>query len=400
MKRVAVTGLGAVSALGIGTNALWNGVRRGECGIRPIEGIPLDRLNVRMAGQAAGFDPGAHFTPRQLALLDRTAQLALVAGHEAVASAGLALDDPRRGGVILGASIGHETTDSAYKSFYVDRSNRLPPFTIPRIMPSGPASHLSMAFSLRGPSFATASACASAAHAIGLAFQAIRVGQLDVVITGGCDAPLCVGVLKGWEALRVLSPDVCRPFSRDRNGLVVGEGAGILVLESFERARARGAEILGEIVGCGMSADAADITAPDPESAAWAMSQALADAGVPPDAVGYVNAHGTGTRLNDRAEIAALRLVFGAHTDRLAVSSTKSMLGHTLCAGGALELIVTLLALRHGVLPPTINFREPDPDCAIDCVANVARPAAVEYALSNSFAFGGLNAVLAVRRAG
>ena len=341
-----------------------------------------------------------HFTANQLTCLDRTAQLALVAAREAVAASGFELADTRRGGVILGASIGHETYDASYLTFYGANSNRLHPLTIPRIMPSGPASHISMAFGLRGPSYATASACASAGHAIGLAFQAIRTGQLDVAITGGTDAALCPGVIKGWEALRVLSTDVCRPFSKDRSGISLGEGAGILVLEPWDRAVSRGATIVGEVVGCGMSADAGEITAPSAEGAAWAMQQALDDAGIALEQVGYINAHGTGTRLNDRTEVAAIRQVFGAHADRLAISSTKSMLGHTLCAGASLELIVTLLALRDGILPPTIGYREFDPECDIDCVPNEARAVSVEAALSNAFAFGGLNAVIAVRRAG
>lgn len=398
MKRVAVTGIGAVSALGLGVDALWKGVNDGVCGIQPLEGIPLDRLNTRLAGQAKAFDRDAHFEPKQHSFLDRTAQLALVAGREAMAKAAPHIADHRRAGVIFGASIGHDTTDAAYKTFYGDNSNRLHPFTVPRIMPSNPASQLSMAFGFRGPTYSTASACASSAHAIGLAFQAVRTGQLDVALTGGSDAPLCVGVLKCWEALRVLSPDVCRPFSRDRTGLAVGEGAGVLVLETMDAAQARGATIYGEIVGFGMSADAADITAPDAEGSAYAMQAALDDAGIAPAAVGYINAHGTGTRLNDKTEVAAIRRTFGGHADKMAISSSKSMLGHTLCAGGGLEMIITLLALRDGVLPPTVNYREPDPECDIDCVPNTARAASFEFALSNSFAFGGLNAVLAARR--
>ncbi len=300
---------------------------------------------------------------------------------------------------MLGAAIGQETFDSAYLTFYGEGSNRVPPLTVPRIMPSGGASHVSMEFGLRGPSFATASACASAAHAIGQAFQMVRAGMLDLAITGGGDASIVVGFVKGWEALRVLSPDVCRPFSKDRAGLVLGEGAGMLVLEPWERARARGARIHAELVGCGMSADAADLTAPDAGGAAAAMLAALDDAGLAPGAVDYINAHGTGTRLNDRTEVAAIARVFGVHAGRLAVSSSKSMLGHCMSACGAVELVLTVLALRDGVLPPTIGFRERDPECDIDCVPNNARPEAVEVALSNSFAFGGLNAVLAVKRA-
>ncbi|HEX3348968.1 MAG TPA: beta-ketoacyl-[acyl-carrier-protein] synthase family protein [Acetobacteraceae bacterium] len=399
MRRVAVTGVGAVSALGVGAESLWENASAGVCGIRPLVNITLDRLNVRYGGQAQAFDAAAHFEPKQIVMMDRAALLGLVAAREAFDQSRPELEDAYAGGVIFGAAIGHDTYDEAYRKFYEDRQDRLHPLTIPRIMPNGATSHISMAFGLRGAAFATASACASSTHAIGLAFHYIRSGQLDLAVTGGTDAPLCVGVLKGWEALRVLSRDVCRPFSRDRAGLAVGEGAGVLVLEEWERARARGADILGEIVGFGMSADAADLTAPDMNGAARAMSQALRDADLAPEAVGYINAHGTGTRLNDQTEVAAIRKVFGAHADRMAVSSTKSMLGHAMCGGGALELIVTLLGLKRGVLTPTIGFHERDPNCDIDCVPNEARAARVEYAISNSFAFGGLNAVLAVRAA-
>ena len=396
MRRVAITGLGAVSALGHDIPALWDGAKQGACGIGPIANIPTERLGVHTAAEVKGFDPAAHFEPRRLATLDRATQLALVAAREAVRDAGLAMPQTR-GGVVLGAAIGQETFDAAYLTFYGRNSNRVPPLTVPRCMPSAPASHVSMEFGLRGPCFAVASACASASHAIGQAFHMVRAGMLEVAITGGSDASIVVGFLKGWEALRVLSPDLCRPFSRDRAGLVIGEGAGILVFEELEHARARGARIHAEMAGFGMSADAGDMTAPDAEGAAAAMRAALADGDLRAEQVDYVNAHGTGTRLNDRTEVAALADVFG--TRRLAISSSKSMLGHCLAACGALEMVLTVLALRDGVLPPTIGFREPDPDCDIDCVPNRARPAPLEVAVSSSFAFGGLNAVLAARRA-
>ncbi len=391
--------MGAIAALGHDLPSLWAGVMRGACGIRPIASIPTDRLTVRTAAEIEGFDPDLHFDPRRLPMLDRAAQLALVAARQAMG--GTSLDDvaPSRAGVVLGAAIGQQTLDTSYMALYGEGARRLHPMTVPRVMPSGAASHVSAEFGLRGPCFATASACASASHAIGLAFQMIRSGMLDLAVTGGSDASICVGFMRAWDALRVLSPDVCRPFSKDRAGLVIGEGAGILVLEAWERARARGAAIHAELIGFGMSADAGDLTAPDAEGAVRAVREALKDADLPPEAVDYVNAHGTGTRLNDRTEAAVLADVFGGHLARLPVSSTKSMLGHCLNAGGALELIVTVLALREGVLPPTIGFREADPDCAIDCVPNEARPAPIEVAMSNSFAFGGLNAVLLLRRA-
>jgi len=396
-RRVAITGLGAVCALGADVPAFWAGMQLGDCGIGPIAGIPTERLSATLAAEVAGFDPAAHFDARRLAMLDRTAQLALVAAREAMREAKPAITEPHRAGVVLGASIGLVTFDATYVAVYGERVNRVHPFTVPRAMPSAPTSQLSIEFGLRGPSFATASACASSNHAIGQAFHMVRSGMLDVALTGGSDAPVTFGFLKAWEALRVLSGDACRPFSRDRSGLVIGEGAGILVLEEWGRAHARGARVLAELVGFGMSADAGDITAPDADGAARAMRAALDDAGLPPDAVGYVNAHGTGTRLNDRTEAAALAQVFGARLPGLPVSSTKSMIGHCMVASGALEMVATVLALRHGVLPPTIGFRQPDPECAIDCIPNQARAVTVEVAMSNSFAFGGLNAVLVAK---
>jgi nodulation protein E len=402
-RRVAITGIGAVTALGHDAAPLWAGVTRGDCGIRRIANIPTDRLTVTHAAEVIGFDPATHFEARHLPMLDRTSQFALVAAREAMADArsegGLASTYPNRAGVVLAAAIGQETFDTSYLALYGNNAKRLHPMTVPRIMPNAPASHVSMEFGMRGPCFATASACASASHAIGLAFHMIRAGMMDVAVTGGSDASIVVGFMKAWDAMRVLSPDACRPFSKDRTGLVIGEGAAILVLEEWEHALARGADIYAEVVGFGMSADAGDLIAPDASGAAQAMRAALADAAMAPDDVDYVNAHGTGTRLNDKTEVAALAEVFGAHLAAIPVSSTKSMIGHCLNAGGAIELAVCALALRHGILPPTIGFREADPECAVDCVPNAARPAPIRVAMSNSFAFGGLNAVLLLRRA-
>lgn len=397
MRRVAITGIGAICAIGLDSRQVWEGARAGACGIRPIANIPTTRLSARLAAEVMDFDPTAHFDRRRLPMLDRAAQLALVAAREAMAMAKLPAFPPHRAGAVLGAAIGQETVDDAYRALYGEGASRLPPLTVPRIMPSAPASAVSMEFGLRGPTFSIASACASSAHAIGHAFHMVRSGMLDIAVTGGGDASVVVGVLKGWEGLRVLSADGCRPFSRDRTGLVIGEGAGILVLESLDAARARGAEVLAELVGFGMSADAGDLTAPDEAGAAAAMRAALEDAGLDAAGIGYVNAHGTGTRLNDRTEAAALRHVFGAHPPP--VSSSKSMMGHCMSACGALEAVLTACALRDGVLPPTIGFREADPECDLDCVPNAARAARPGAALSNSFAFGGLNAVLALREA-
>jgi nodulation protein E len=375
---------------------LWASWQGGECGIGEIANIPTSRLGQRLAAEIRGFDAAAHFVPRRKLLLDRVAQLALVAAREAMADINCADLPAGRAGVVFGAGFGQETIDDSFRELYGEAVSRLHPMTVPRIMPNAPASHIAMEFGLHGPCFAVASACASATHAIGLAFQMIRSGQLDLVVTGGADAPISVGYLKAWESLRVMSADACRPFSADRSGLVIGEGAGVLVLESLERAQARGASIHGEVLGFGMGADAGDLIAPDAAGAAAAMQGALDDAGLAPSQIGYINAHGTGTRLNDRTEAAAIRAVFGAAPPP--VSSTKSMIGHCLCGGGGLEALATVLALRDGVLPPTIGFRAVDPECAVDCIPNEARAAQVSAALSNSFAFGGLNAVLAFGR--
>ncbi|MFG1299834.1 beta-ketoacyl-[acyl-carrier-protein] synthase family protein [Xanthobacter sp. V3C-3] len=399
-RRVAITGMGAVSALGLGITAHLDALRGAKGGLGPLTLVPHDKVKTRLAGEVPAFAPEAHFDPRQLGMLDRSGQLALIAAAEAMATAGAVIDpDARqRAGVIFGAAVGCQSLEEGYQRILVD-NGRPHPFTVPRAMPSSAASHISMAHRILGPSFATASACSSASHAIGLAFQMVRGGLIDVAVTGGCEAPLTIGMMKSWEALRVTSSDTCRPFSKDRSGLVLGEGAAALVLEDMERARARGATILGEIVGFGMSADGADLTAPDAASCARAIAAALDDAGLAPDAVDYVNAHGTGTVLNDKTETAALRAVLGEGLARVPVSSVKAMTGHCLGAAGGLGAVTALLALGHGFFPPTLNFREPDPDCDLDCVPNAAREGAPEVALVNAFAFGGLNAVLALRKA-
>lgn len=397
-RRVAVTGLGAICAVGGNVPAAWSALQAGRSGIGPIAGIPTGRLSARVAAEVAGFDGAAHFDGRRLPLLDRSAQLALVAAREAMQQADLELDPAQasRRGAIMAAAIGQSSLDAGYLALYGEGASRVHPLTVPRVMPNAPASHLSIEFGLRGPCYAVASACASGNHAIALAADTIRAGRAEVILAGGADASVVVGVFKSWEALRVLSADTCRPFSRDRTGLVLGEGAAVLVLEDWDHARRRGATILAEVAGSGMSADAADITAPGIEGAAAAIQGALDDAGLHASEIGYVNAHGTGTKLNDRIESAALRRVFGRPPP---VSSNKSMIGHCLSAGGALEAVATVMALRDGVLPPTAGFREADPECDVDCVPNVSRAVSMGAALSNSFAFGGLNAVLAFRAA-
>jgi nodulation protein E len=402
VNRVVVTGLGAVSPLGHNAVTYWDNLKRGVSGIGPItQAVTPEELVQKVAYEVKDFDPLRHFEERQISTLDRISQFAVVAAREAIARAGITFDMPLslRTACIIGTGVGGQSThDDSFRRVYLERKTRVFPLTIPKLMVNAPASQISMCCGLRGPAFAVASACASATHAIGIAFQMVRSGQVDCAVTGGAEACITFGTIRGWEAMRVMSPDICRPFSVDRKGLVLGEGAAIVVLEPLERARARGARILGEIVGFGMSADAADLTAPDLGGMTRAMEGALADGKLAPQDIQYINAHGTGTAANDVAETKALHQVFGAHAGKLAVSSTKSMIGHALGAAGALELVATLQAIGEAIVPPTINYLGPDPACDLDYVPNEARALAIDAALSNSFAFGGLNAVLAVKK--
>ena len=401
-QRVVVTGLGAVSPLGHSVGSYWDNLKAGKSGLGPVTLTPAnDELTQKVAAEVKDFEPLKHFDERRVATLDRVSQFAIVAAREAIAQSGIAFDMPLsvRTATIVGTGVGGQTThDDSFRRVYVDKRSRVFPLTIPKLMVNAPASQVSMDCGLRGPAFAVASACASATHAIGLAFQMVRGGAVDCAVTGGAEACITFGTLRGWEAMRVMSPDVCRPFSKGRLGLILGEGAAMMVLEPLERARARGAQILGEIVGFGMSADAADLTAPDLGGMVRAMQGALDDAKLAPADVQYVNAHGTGTAANDETETKALHQSFGTHAQKLAISSTKSMVGHALGAAGALELIATLLSVREGLVPPTIGYVEPDPACDLDYVPNQARALSIDAAVSNSFAFGGLNAVLAVKR--
>jgi nodulation protein E len=402
VNRVVVTGLGAVSPLGHSIAAYWQNLTAGVSGLGPITLTPAnEELTQKVAAEVKNFDPLQHFPERQLSTLDRVSQFAIVAAREAIAQAGLTFDMPLsvRTATIIGTGVGGQTThDDSFRRVYVEKKMRVFPLTIPKLMVNAPASQVSMACGLRGPAFAVASACASASHAIGIAFHMVRSGQVDCAVTGGTEACITFGTVRGWEAMRVMAPDVCRPFSKDRMGLVLGEGAAMMVLEPLHRAQARGAQILGEIVGFGMSADAADLTAPDLGGMVRAMQAALTDAHLEPEQIQYVNAHGTGTATNDETETKALHKAFGPHARKLAVSSTKSMVGHALGAAGALELVATLLAVSDATVPPTIGYLGPDPACDLDYVPNKARALAIEAAISNSFAFGGLNAVLAVKR--
>ena len=397
--RVAITGLGAISSLGHDVPSHLEAILTNRTGIRPA-GVPTPERSGSPCAEVQDFQPEARFEPRQLAMMDRASQLAVFAARQAVGDAGDVLDraSPMRSGVLFSAALGYSTIEEGYRRMYGEGAPRVHPLLVPRAMPSAPASQICMDLKIQGPSFNIASACASATHAIGAAFQMIRSGMLEVAVTGGCEAPLTLGFMRSWDALRVVAKDTCRPFSKSRSGLVMGEGAAAVVLENMDRARARGARIHGELVGFGMSSDAADITAPDPDGAARAMRAALGDGGMAADRIDYVQAHGTGTVMNDRNEAQALHAVLGARLSSVPVSSSKSMTGHTLCASGALSLIVTTLALREGLLPATLNHTEDDPELGLDCVPNLCRSASPRTAMINSFAFGGLNAVLVVNR--
>ncbi len=400
MRRVAITGLGSISALGHDTASFFEALRAGRSGIGPIEAPDAPRLRFPNGAEVRGYSHRAHFEDRQADFLDRFAQFAVIAAREAVRDAGIRWTPELResAAIVTGSCVGGQSTqDLGFVDLYQRGLNRVHPLTIPKTMANAGASHISMEFGITGPAFTISTACSSAAHAIGQAYWMVRSGAAAMAISGGSEVPFSPGLLRAWEAMRVVSPDTCRPFSKDRRGMILGEGAAMLVLEPLELARARGARVHAEIVGFGMSSDATHLTQPSPQGAARAIRAALRDAGLAPEQVGYINAHGTATPANDPAEVAAIRAVFGAHADRLPVSSTKSMHGHALGAAAALEALATVLALRDGVLPPTANFQVPDPECDLDVIPNQARPASVEYALSNSFAFGGLNAVLAFR---
>jgi len=402
MRRVVITGMGAISALGHDAGSTWAAMREGRSGIGPFTNIPTDLLVIKIGAEVRGYDPVAHFDSKRLVFLDRVTQFALVAAREAVAQSGLNFKADglgERTACIVGTGIGGENSHNEQSSrFYGDKNPRVHPLAIVRVMANAPACHVGMEFGLTGPSFAVVSACASANHAMAQAFEMVRSGKVDFAVTGGSEACVTVPTVKAWEAMRVTADDTCRPFCKQRRGMVLGEGAGIFVFEEYEHARKRGAAILAEFAGAGMSADAGDIVLPSVDGAAKALSGALADAQLAPEDVDYINAHGTGTPANDPTESKAIRRVFGAHADRLAVSSTKSMHGHALGAAGAIELVATIGALREGVIPPTANFIDPDPECDLDYVPNTAREKPVRAALSNSFAFGGLNCVVALKR--
>lgn len=395
MQKVVVTGLGAVTAYGAGVGSFWNGMKAGVSGIGPLRSLDTNQIKITTGAEFGDFRADQHLGKEHLLLADRNAQFALMATREALGQAGLALSP--ESAIVLGCCVGGKhMEDQGYWDVYREQKPRVHPMTIPKVMANAAASLIAMEHGVEGPVWTVSTACSSANHAIGQALWLLRQGSVEVALAGGSESPFTFGLLKAWEAMRVVAPDICRPFSLGRKGMSLGEGAGILVLETEEHARRRGAVILAELAGFGLSADAHHITQPKPEGAARAMKMALSDARLAPVEVGYVNAHGTGTQANDPAETAALRMVFGGQVPP--VSSTKSLHGHALGAAGAIEAVASVMALVEGVLPPTAGWEAEDPDCALDVIPNTAREMSIDAAISNSFAFGGLNAVVVFRR--
>ncbi len=408
MRKVFVTGLGVISPVGNGRDEFFGNLLAGRSGIRKLSAGFTPRLAAPIGGEV-DFDPAVIFSKPKLALLDRFSQFALAAARQAFADAGIEAADPRkqRAGVYVGTVMGgNQTTEAGYFDLFASGKDRLPPYTVMRAMSNAAAAHISIDFQLRGPSLTYSTACSSSAIAIGEAARAIRHGYTDLAIAGGAESLLTLGTIRAWEALRTLASEdpgdvraSCRPFSQDRTGLVLGEGAGMLILESEAHARGRGAKAYAELSGYGVTSDSSHLTKPCQAGQAAAMRMALADAGLEPQRVGYINAHGTGTLAGDPIETAAIKEVFGPHARRLAISSTKSMHAHLMGATGAVEFIAAVLALERGSLPPTANLRVPDPECDLDCIPNVARKGVnIEGVMSNSFAFGGSNAVLVACR--
>ena len=402
MNRVVITGAGTINSIGQNVVETFTSMREGRSGICELNFRDVDRLSITIGGQVKEFEAENFFNRQQLSLYDRFTQFTLIAAREALNQAGLVFTGQlsARSGVVLGtAGGGVSTWDDNYRAVYESGKNRVHPFVVPKLMNNAAASHISMEFNLKGPSFTVSTACASSNHAMAQAFQIVHSGMSKVMITGGSECMLCFGGIKAWEGLRVMSRDACRPFSANRNGMVQGEGAAIFVFEELEHAKLRGADILAEVIGFGMSSDASDIVMPSKQGAGRAITEALRSGRVSMDDVGYINAHGTGTAANDKTECAAVADVFGQHADKLLISSTKSMHGHLIGGTGAVELLACIMALKDGIVAPTIGYEEADPECALDVVPNTAREVKVKIALSNAFAFGGMNAVLALRKA-
>jgi 3-oxoacyl-[acyl-carrier-protein] synthase II len=409
VRRVVITGLGAVTPVGVGAKAYWDAITAGHSGVGPLTLVDPESMPSKVAGECLDFDPAASLGPKEAKRLDRSVQFALTSAREAWEDARIegAVDKDETGVVFATGIGGISSLLASEKVLHTKGPNRVSPFTVPQLMPNAAAGQIAMKLGLRGPNFCTTTACAASNHAIGLAFQAIRQGEAVAMIAGGSESAFVDIALVAFAQMTALATkfndrpeEASRPFDALRNGFVMGEGAGALILEERDHALRRGAQIHAELIGFGQSADAFHITAPseDGSGAALAMTRALRSAGLEPEAIGYINAHGTSTPTGDVSETRAIRLAFGDHADRLAVSSTKSMIGHLFGAAGAVEGVATVLAIRDGILPPTINQTDPDPACDLDYVPNQARKATVEVAMSNGFGFGGHNAVVVFRR--
>ena len=401
MRRVVVTGMGVVSPIGSTVDDFWAGIKRGDCGVSPLDGFPLEDLKIKIAAQIHDFDPKPrlkHFSRDKIILhADRYSWFAGAAADEAVKMSGIEvpMTDPYRAACIIGSGAGGLVTyEKAYRDLFIENKRATHPLTLLRIIGSSASAHVGIEFGVKGPTFATCSACSTATHAIGLARDYIRNNVVDVAIAGASESVINYGTMKAWQALHVLSPEGVFPFAKKRNGTVLGEGAGILLLEEYEHAKRRGATILAELCGYGMTSDSKDMVNPDVEGPREAMRLALEDAGLPPTEIDYLNAHGTATTINDKNETNAIKEVFGGHAEKLPISSTKSMHGHPLGAGGGIEAVACIKAMQDNVAPPTIGLDEADPDCDLDYVPNNSREMPINYTMSNSFAFGGLNAVL------
>jgi nodulation protein E len=400
MHRVVITGVGTISGLGPNLNDSWNAALSGKTAIGQLDIPSIQPLRQKLAAQIHSYKPEDHFSAGELALIDRFSQFIILSGREAIADSGIdfSTDIAEETAVLTGSGLGGwETINESAKKIFYDQKPRVHPFTIPKIMPSAGSSHLTMEYGITGPAFTISSACSSSGHAIGEAFEMVRRGRVKAAVTGGGEAPLIYGGIIPWQALRVMSSTACRPFCKDRDGMILGEGAGMLVLEEYEYAKSRGARIYGELCGYGLSSDAGDIVDPSPDGAAKSVRKCLVDAQLNPEDVTYINAHGTGTTANDRTETSAIRQVFGSAVDDVWVSSTKSLHGHALGGAGAIELALTVRALESGILPPTVNFTEADEECQLRHVANEPVETKVKAVISNSFAFGGLNATLAIK---
>lgn len=396
-RRVVITGHGVVSSIGANVDSFWASLKRGACGIGPIKNFPLQDLYITIASEVRDFDPRERCPSKPLFLADRYSQFAGAAAIEAMTQAGFTgrISNGERAASIIGSGIGGlSTLEKGYEDLFIHRKKATHPLTLLRTIGSSAAAHVSIEYGIKGPCFGTVSACSTAAHAIGLTFQMIRSGMIDLGVAGASEAGITYGAMRSWQAMRVLSPEGLFPFAKRRNGTVLSEGAGILVLEALDHALARGATPLAELKGFGMTSDAADMVNPDIEGPTVAMQLALADAGLGPSDIDYINAHGTATTVNDINETRAIRRVFGDVAEKVSISSTKSMHGHCLGAGGGVEAVACIKAIQDNFAPPTIGFDEPGDGCDLDYTPNEGRSRDINYVMSNSFAFGGLNAVL------